>query len=176
MRRRFPRIRGLGFILWHGRHELIHILLGLMWAWFMRERLGELNWRWVGVAVFGSLLPDADHLVYFLIYGRRDAYSKRIRQLFRSREWRMLTVTLETNHKNNVHLATHNLAVIGFLVLLVIVSYFFEWQTALVLVGAMVTHYLFDVVDDLLVLGSLNPNWKRLGRGKKIVKAQSQGE
>ncbi len=166
MRRSVTRIRGLGFILWHGRHELIHILLGLLWAWFLRELWGELNIRWIAISVFGSLLPDGDHLVYFFIYGRRDAYSKLIRQLFRSREWRMLTVTLETTHKNNVNLATHNLAVVCFLILLCIAAYFFEWQTAVVLLGAMVTHYLFDVVDDLLVLGSLNPNWKRLGRGK----------
>lgn len=167
MRRRFPRIRGLGFILWHARHEFYHILLGLVWAWYLRERWGQFNPRWVWLAVFGSLLPDADHLFYFYMYGRNDWYSIQVKKFFRSREWRNLTSFMSNAHKQNTNLATHNIFFMALLLLLAVASSFFEWQTGIILFGAMLTHYLFDIADDLVLLGSLNPNWKRLGRGRK---------
>ena len=65
MRRSVARIKGLGFILWQTRHMVYHVMLGLLWAWFLRERWGEFNPKWIAMAVVGSLLPDLDHLNYF---------------------------------------------------------------------------------------------------------------
>jgi hypothetical protein len=38
-----------------------------------------------------------------------------------------------------------------------------------ILFGAMLTHYAYDIFEDVLILGHVNPNWKRLGRSKKSM-------
>src|SRR3990167_6838796 len=98
MRRSVARIKGLGFIVWHARHEFYHLLLGLAWAWFLRERWNEFNSRWIWWSLFASLLPDADHLLYFLLYGKRDWYSKTVRSLLKAGQWRNLVTFLENGH------------------------------------------------------------------------------
>lgn len=167
MRKSVARIRGLGFILWQARHNFYHILLGLVWAWFIREWFHELNAKWIFLAVFGSLLPDIDHVVYFLSYGKNDWYTVEIKKLLKSKEWRMLTMFMANGHKQNTNLASHNIYFMGLLLIFAILSFFFEWQSAVILFGAMIIHYGFDILDDVLLLGALNPNWKRWGREKK---------
>ena len=108
MRRSVARLKGIGFILWHTRHEFYHVLLGLLWAWILREIWQQFNVRWITVAVIGSLLPDLDHFFYFFIYGRKNIYSKQVKMFFKSREWRILWKFLETGHKYQTGLATHN--------------------------------------------------------------------
>lgn len=167
MRRSVARIKGVGFILWHTRHEFYHILLGLVWAWFLRELWNQFNLRWIWLSVFASLAPDLDHLVYFATYGRRDWYAREIRKFLRARQWRMLWLSLENGHKRNTNLALHNFYFMAFLFLSAFVSSLYEWQTGIILFGAMLLHYLFDLIDDYVVLGSINANWKRWGRGRK---------
>ncbi len=170
------KVKSVGWLIWHAKHEITHVLLGLVWAWFLRELWGEFNLRWIWLSVFASLAPDLDHIVYWFTYGRRDVYSRAVRYYLRHLQLRNLWKTWETGHKNNTSLATHNLFTVGGLLILSIISYFYEWQTAVVLFGAMLLHYGFDMIDDLIVLGSLNPNWKRLGRGKKAYKYTSDSQ
>ncbi len=166
MRRSVRRLKGLGFILWHAKHELFHVLLGLVWAWFLRELWGEFNLRWIILSIVGSLAPDVDHLFYFFLYGRHDWYSQELKNLLKSRQWRNLTTYLEQGHKTNVSLATHNVFFVSFLVGCAILSSFIEWRVGVIFLGAMVIHYIFDIFDDIFILGKLNPNWKRLKRIK----------
>jgi len=161
MRRSVARLKGIGFILWHTRHEFYHVLLGLVWAWFLREIWRQFNIRWITVSVIGSLLPDLDHFFYFFVYGRKDIYAKQIKSFLRGREWRIVWNLLETGHKYQTDLATHNFYFILFLLLLSLASFFYDWKIGVVLFGAMITHYLFDVFDDIMMLGYINPNWKR---------------
>lgn len=158
------RIRGLGFVLWHARHEFYHILLGLLWAWFLRERWHEFNPRWIWLSLFASLLPDADHLLYFFMYGRRDQYSMMVKAFLRDRQWRTLTVFMEHGHKRQTNLASHNYLFMLVLLALSLVSSLFAWRVGTILFGAMLIHYLFDIADDFLILGHLNPNWRRWGK------------
>ncbi len=164
MPRSVLRIKGLGFILWHARHELYHVALGLVWAWFLREWWNEFNIRWIGIAVVASLLPDLDHVLYFYTYGKKETYATQLRQLLKTRQWRNLTMFLENGHKQNTNLATHNIYVIGFFLACAALSSFIEWRVGVIMFGAMVIHYIFDIFDDLLFLGKLNPNWKRFRR------------
>lgn len=166
IRRSVARVKSVGWIIWHTKHEITHILFGLVWAWFLRELWGEFNPRWVWFSVGASVLPDIDHILYFYTYGKKDAFSVQTRFYLRHFQIRNLWNLWENGHKYNSGLATHNLFTVGGLFVLSIVSYFYEWQTAVVLFGAMLIHYGFDMVDDLIVLGSLNPNWKRLGRSR----------
>lgn len=167
MLRRFPRVRGLGFLMWQARHEFYHILIGLMWAWFLRERWNEFNAGWIAWAVFGSLIPDIDHAFYVFSYGKTDQYARDIRKFLRNRQWRMLTVFVESGHKHQTNLASHNIYVTALLIVLALCSSLIEWRVGLILFGAMTTHYIFDIVDDFVQLGTINPNWKRWGRQKQ---------
>ncbi len=164
MRRLPPRIKGLGFILWHARHEFYHILLGLLWAWFLREWWHEFNLRWIWLSLFASLLPDVDHFFYFFTYGRKEMYAQQAKQLLKRKQWRELSMFMEQGHKYNTNLATHNLYVMLLLLALAGMSSFIEWRVGVILFGAMIVHYVFDIFDDIFQLGYLNPNWKRWGR------------
>lgn len=173
MRRSVARIKGLGFIVWHARHEFYHILLGLAWAWFLRERWGEFNARWIWWSLVGSLLPDADHLFYFLFYGRADVYTLQVRQFLKSRQWRNLATFIENGHKNQTGLASHNYYFMAILLSFALLSSFISWETGVILFGAMVIHYAFDVADDLMMLGRVNDNWRRWGRDNWQVREES---
>lgn len=166
MRRSLAKVRGLGFILWHSRHELYHVLLGLVWAWFLRERWHEFNPKWIWLSVFGSLLPDLDHINYFLTYGRRTDYTDQIKNMLKSKQWRNLTVFIEHGHKNNTNLYSHNFYVVMIVLAFAFMSIIIDWESGVVLFGSVLIHYLFDVFDDLTQLGEINENWRRWGKKK----------
>lgn len=167
MQKSLLRIKGLGFILWQARHMAYHVMLGLLWAWFLRERWGEFNPTWIVTAVIGSLLPDLDHLNYFFGYGKRDSYTKQVIEYIRDRQWRNLFSFLATGHKKNTNLAYHNVYMVTFLLVVSMVASLVDWQVGVVLFGAMVGHYCFDMADDIVQLGGFNSNWKRWGRPRK---------
>ncbi|HUD19930.1 MAG TPA: hypothetical protein VMR81_05820 [Patescibacteria group bacterium] len=169
LRRSVARIRGMGFILWQARHEFYHVLLGLMWAWVMREQWQEFNVKWIWTAIFGSLLPDADHFVYWLTYGKRDPYTKAIFTFLKNKEWRILVKFIARGHKYNTNLTFHNYYVVALLFTGCVIAYMYDSRFWVILFGAMLTHYAYDIFEDVLILGHVNPNWKRLGRSKKSM-------
>jgi len=143
-----------------------HVLLGLVWAWFLRERWAEFNPKWIWTAVAGALAPDIDHIFYFFGHGKHDDYTQQIARLLRGRQWRALTVFIETGHKHNTNLSSHNLWIMGIFLLISLLSSFVDWKVGVILFGAMLGHYLFDIGDDIVTLGYMNPNWKRWGKPK----------
>lgn len=166
MRKYFYKAKTLGFLFWHLKHEMIHVLLGLVWAWFLREQWNEFNPGWIILSIFGSLLPDIEHFIYFFSYGKQDQYTVTVKNLFLNRRWRDLAVFMSNGHKHNTNLAYHNLYFVSMLLIVVFLSSFLDLRKSTILFGAMVIHYLFDIVDDLVFLGHLNSNWKRWGRAK----------
>lgn len=166
MRMNIARVKGLAYILWHGKHMLFHVLWGLMWAWFLREHWHEFNPKLIWTAVIGSILPDADHFLYFFTYGKHDPYTRAVASLFRNRQWRMLTRFISQGHKHNTKLTFHNYYMIGICAAIGILASAIDWQAGVVLFGAMVSHFLFDITEDMLLLGRINPNWARWGRGR----------
>lgn len=172
IRRSVARVKNVAWYVWHAKHEFIHILLGLVWAWYLRELWQQFNLRWIWLSVGASLIPDLDHVIYFFTYGRHDAYSVTVRYCLRHFQLRHLLNTWENGHKQNTNLLSHNFFTMAILFILCVISFFYEWQTAVVLFGAMFGHYAFDVLDDLVILGSVNANWKRIGRGKKVKEAK----
>jgi len=171
MRRPIARIKGLGFIIWQSRHMAYHVGIGLLWAWFLRERWNQFNVRWIWLSVLGSVLPDADHLLYFWTYGKRDAYTLDVRQFLRNKQWRAVAAYLANGHKFNTNLSLHNYYFMAGLLALALVSSRIEWQAGVILFGAMLFHYIFDIIDDILMLGSINPNWRRWGRKKLTLES-----
>ncbi len=160
------RVKGFGFLLWHGRHYAYHILIGLLWAWVVREIFETFSARDIFVAILGSLLPDLDHLVYWLSWGKHDDYTVKIIELFRTRQWRNFVVFCERSHKHNTSLMTHNIYFMLLISLIAGIAFYFDRRTSLVFLGAMVSHYSFDIFDDIATLGYINSNWKRWGRKK----------
>jgi len=167
MRLSIYRIKGLAYIIWHARHEMYHVLLGLMWAWVVRENFAVLDMKLIFLAILGGLLPDADHFFYFFTYGKNDVYNKQIRDMLRRNEWRKLTVFIEHGHKSNTSLSTHSVYTLGALIIVTMIAWHMGYLGILTLTGAMVTHYTFDIVDDVLILGKINKNWFRWGRAKE---------
>lgn len=141
-----------------------HVMIGLLWAWYLRERWAEFNPRWIYTAIIGSVLPDIEHLFFFLGYGRKEKYSNTVFDLFKHHHWRALFLFISTGHKHNTSLAYHNLYTIVFLLLVGLYASVIDWHVGVVLLGAMVSHYLFDIADDFVQLGRMNSNWKRFGR------------
>lgn len=141
-----------------------HVMVGLLWAWFLRELWGQFNPTWIWTAVIGSVLPDIEHFNYWLGYGRHDSYTRQVFSHFKKREWRKLFYFVATGHKTNTSLSYHNVYVVAILIMLSAVAFLVDWHLGVVLFGAMVSHYLFDIADDLLQLGEMNPNWRRWGR------------
>lgn len=168
--RAIAKVKGMGYILWQSRHMAYHVMLGFLWAWFLRERWGEFNPKWIWTAVIGSLIPDADHLNYFFRYGRNDTYTRQIFSHIKHRQWRMLFYFLATGHKFNTSLSYHNIYMVGFFLTLSVIASRIDWEVGVVLFGAMILHYLFDMFDDIVQLGGINPNWKRWGRGRRHIR------
>lgn len=164
------RVKGLGFIFWHARHELYHALFGVAWAWFLRELWGEFSFKWLVLSVWASLLPDIEHLVYWIDWGKQDPYVRKIKSFLKNRQWRLLTVHIEKGHKDLTELSYHNFYVVIGLFVLTCVFFIFDLNALVVVGGAMVIHYVFDIVDDFVTLGYLNTNWKRWGNGKRKKK------
>lgn len=167
MRRTFARVRGIGFILWQARHMAYHVMLGLLWAWFLRELWGQFNPKWIATAVVGSVLPDAEHITYFLGYGRKDTYTQQVFAYIRNHEWRNLFYFISHGHKHQTNLAFHNVYTVAIFIVVSVIASLVDWQAGIVLFVAMISHYLFDMADDLMQLGEINSNWKRWGRPKK---------
>lgn len=161
------RIRGMGFVLWQARHMAYHVMLALLWVWFLREMWGELQQWWIVVAAAGSVLPDVEHLQYFLTYGRKDAYTKQVFSYAKKRDWGALFRYIATGHKYNTSLQFHNVYVLGLFMVSTMASASVEWPIGVIFFGAMSSHYIFDMADDVVQLGHLNRNWTRWGGPKR---------
>lgn len=153
--------------VWYSKHEFSHLLIGLVYAWFLREIWSEFSLRQILWSVFGSLLPDVDHLIFFFFYGRKDPYSIEVKRFLRQGNLSRLFSFIAVGHKRNTSLWSHNVYIISFLLFCVFLSSLIDWKLGIILFGSMILHFIFDIVDDLLILGAPNPNWKRWGRGKK---------
>ena len=160
-------VYGAGFILWQARHMAYHVMLGLLWVWFLRELWGELHVSWIVAGALGSIVPDLDHIQYFLSYGKNDSYTKQIFSYIRHGEWRMLFRFVATGHKHNTSLQYHNVYVLALFMVSTMAAASVDWQMGVVLLGAISSHYIFDMADDIVQLGGINPNWKRWGRPRK---------
>ncbi len=167
MRKTTAKLRGLAYIFWHSRHMGYHLLIGLAWIWLLREVWNGIHPWWILLSLFGSLFPDAEHMVFFLRKRNHDDYAKMAVSLLRDREWRTLAKFIEKGHKYNTKLAYHNIYSICILGVVLAIALRVNAKSLAVFIGAMIFHYLFDICDDLAILGKLNPNWFRWGNGIK---------
>lgn len=147
---------------WHGKHELIHILLGLLWLVVLSTVASfTISGIHIVLAVAGTLAPDLEHLLYLFIRKRNSVYTKTALSYLRKKQIVQLIRYFEKNHKHETYLPFHHIFTPIIFLFVSVVAYQFDNIGALVFMGAGVTHYLFDIVDDLIFLRRLNPNWTR---------------
>lgn len=158
------KIRGLGYLFWHARHMAYHLLFGALWMWVVQDHTGVYSPPLLLVSLLGSVFPDFEHLLFFFTYGKGDAYTKQIKGHIRHGDWRVLIRFIEQGHKYNTKLRFHNMYSIIFLSILTIAFFKFQLHFLFIFTGAMVIHYVFDILDDLAMLGKLNKNWYRWGK------------
>lgn len=172
MNRVSARIRGAFFITRQANHHLVHISLGFIWFYLLNRFWTDLSSYHLFLAIVGSELPDLEHGYYWFVKGKSDEYSIQVKEHLRNREWRNLVTFLKENHKYLTTLHLHSLGWVLVLVLLCVVSFFRDREASLVLFGSMLTHYCFDMLDDIIFLGKLNPNWMRGVRIKRVQKEE----
>lgn len=111
------------------------------------------------VAAITSYLPDIDHLFFMFIYGRRTSYSQSVRSLLKAKKYHEALEFCRQNHKHNHFILSHNL--LTPIISLFLFFYFVMSHHPILSVFFMswTMHYVFDIVEDFLALGKLNPNW-----------------
>ena len=164
--RKIRKVTKIPFLFWYARHELVHMLLGLVYIYILGQIWGEINRYQIFLAVFGSLLIDLDHVLYYIYYGRHDDYSKHVISLFRHGNLKTLFGFLKDNHKDNTNLMTHNIYFVVIFTGLLLASFWYDWKARTIVFGAIVIHLIFDMVDDIWMKGRLNENWMRWGRNR----------
>lgn len=140
-------------------HETTHVFFGILVFFFAKSFFLDLPWFAVFLAGLAGVLPDLDHLLFFFIYGRKKDYTLLVRSILKNDGWRALTNFLRVGHKNQTGLISHNL--LSVVILIFLIYYFYEKNLSLplVFVGGLLSHFVVDIFDDLIVLGALNPNW-----------------
>jgi hypothetical protein len=142
-------------------HMVIHVFLGLLCAFIVVHTFPSANvLRTISIGVLGSLIPDVDHLLHMFFYGRKSEYAKIIRTFVKNREFRKALSFVKDNHKNNTGIYSHN-------ILSLMISIFLAWYLGesrdragfYVFFMSWSTHYLFDMLEDVLFLKRINPNW-----------------
>lgn len=111
------------------------------------------------LAVLASYLPDIDHLFFIFIYGRNTEYSSGVRRELSKSGVSAAIEYCRINHKKNNFILSHNL-------ITPLLSFsFFVYCTythkpySAVFWLSFTAHFIFDLIEDYLALGRLNPNW-----------------
>jgi len=138
-------------------HHWIHFVFGSV-VWIVSWKWGNHAMSFI-VVLIGTYLPDADHLFFIFGYGRKTEYSERIRKCLKDGGVCGFIDYSKKNHKNCTWVISHNL-------LSLFISSGLTWAFIVsghfllgVLFASWSLHYIYDIVEDLLSLGRLNPNW-----------------
>lgn len=152
-------------------HMVFHVMFGIICGYFVHDLFPDSNLRnLIFWGVWGSLLPDIDHFVYFYFYGKHTEYSKVVRQYIKDKKIWDLFNFWKFNHKksNGPRLYSHNILFV--ILTLYLFNYFVQVKdmpTFSVLALSIFTHLIFDMGEDILFMKKLNPNWYlQFKRGK----------
>ena len=141
-------------------HMTIHILLGILSGIVVGKVFNLANlWLLILIGIFGNLIPDIDHIIYFFTYGKNTEYSEIIRELLSKRQISEIRKYIKRNHKYLTGLYSHTL--ISPIITSLLSYYFFTKGDIylLTLTLSISTHFIYDIFEDLLFFGKLNKNW-----------------
>jgi hypothetical protein len=139
-------------------HGLIHFLFGLLAIVLVPPQvIKDTSFVvLVAVAVVGAFFPDLDHLLFYFTYGRHTHYATKARTLLLRGQWQQYLDFVLTNHKSNHFILSHNLATPVICYGISTISTSPLWQVFFL---SCTLHFYFDIAEDFLALGRLNPNW-----------------
>lgn len=149
--------------------------MGVFWTIFLSRIDSSVTTRLIPLALVGSLLPDVEHIYYHMILNRKKPYAREIKLLLKNREVRNLVKFLESNHKTVSYLPFHHVFVALIALLATLNAFIYGREGTMVFLGAISLHYFFDIGDDVITLGKLNPNWTRGWRRLRRVTVRSLG-
>lgn len=111
------------------------------------------------LATMASFLPDADHLFFIFIYGRKTEYATQVRHYLFSTGLPSAIEYCRINHKKNNFILSHNLLtpLLSFGLFIYFVLNNSAYSSVFWL--SFTAHFVFDIIEDHLALGRLNPNW-----------------
>jgi hypothetical protein len=143
---------------------LVHLLLGILSFLLVYLRFSQSDLyhdlTLLAVAIFCSFLPDIDHFIYIFTYGKDSEYGSEANQLIKSGQWTELKLYAKTKHKELTGLFSHNIGMAFIsLFLFFLFTYFLHKPISAVASLAIFSHFLYDIVEDKVLLGKLNPNW-----------------
>lgn len=138
-------------------HEYVHLafsLLALALGTFVFSL--EISWTLLLVAIIAGYLPDVDHLLFMFFYGRHTRYAQNVLAFVKKGNLGQALEYCRVNHKSNNFIISHNLLTPTLTIVLSIVAanpylkiFFLSFSF----------HFIFDILEDFLALGRLNPNW-----------------
>jgi hypothetical protein len=133
-------------------HMFIHILLGIVIGVWL-----ELTAVQIVTLGMLAMLPDLEHIVFFLTYGKKTKYAKKEKYYLLKGDIKGLVNFCKKNHKFNTSLYFHN-AIVPILLIWGSINFIDNhWVSAIL--ATLASHYIFDIVEDLLILGKINSNW-----------------
>lgn len=141
--------------------EIVHILFGVITGiivYFLFPD-SELDFIML-VSVLGAILPDIDHIFSIFIYNRKTDYSKTVRRFLNDKQFRKWAHFTKVNHKNNTGIYSHNIFAMLF-VFIIALLFMFRYESASwsAFFLAWFSHYLWDILEDLIFFSKLNSNW-----------------
>lgn len=141
-------------------HILIHVLLGLISALVISKNFENENlYLLLFLGFLGNTLPDLDHVIYYLTYGKDSEYSQIIKLFIKERDFREVKKFLRENHKYLTGLYSHTILspiISSFLTYLFLTKNKVYFATFFL---SITVHFLYDITEDLLFFKRLNPNW-----------------
>ncbi|MFC1700441.1 metal-dependent hydrolase, partial [Patescibacteria group bacterium] len=135
-------------------HLLIHIFLGVASALLVNKLFPASDVRGlIGLGVIGNTLPDLDHVIYFLTYGKKTEYSTMVKNLLSAKRISELRKFLKQNHKYLTGLYSHTL--LSPVITSLLSLYFFRKSESylLALFLSFSAHFIYDIVEDFLFFG-----------------------
>lgn len=155
-------------ILCNKFHEMIHLSLGIISFFLIKLIYPAIPYYYLIGALVASYIPDIDHLFFMFLYGRETKYAKKCRKYLTNFQIKNFITFCTNNHKNNNFILSHNLVSVGLIYLAFVTSLVgkhFFWAT--VSLSAFL-HFGYDITEDMLFFGHLNPNWY-LKFSKKLI-------
>ncbi len=141
-------------------HLPLHIGFGVLAVSLVASRTDIFTYKDLLFAgVLGALLPDLEHFLYFYKTGAQSPYSHIVRGYIKKKKVKNLYTFVSKYHKGLSGLYLHN--VFTPLVAIIFGAKYLNQGHFLMaaFLGGVASHFIFDILEDLLFFGKLNPNW-----------------
>lgn len=147
------------------RHTLLHLLFGLLFYFVFVQITHDYSLQYFFWILIGSYLIDLDHIAHHYVYCREHYTAIQFRRTKKEKGLVKAIHESGLSHKDRDRLLFHNMYFFCVMALVFFVSAVLQLLILTAATGAIVMHMLFDIIDDLAVLGHLDHwVWKKKKR------------